>query len=211
MFPILGGTRHGLGGSFQWNTHRFSVLRSSVVSATQGVAMAPTNAGNDLAHTSSQRPAVGRTPWDAIIEVSKTLGNLVPILIVAAGIVFAFFKFQDLSQARDRAVREATEKAREALQKTYDQMVDLSGKQIHNVQALLGLHDEVSKSVKKFQADANQEMEKATQAQREADQAKQEAERAQKEVFKAEKELESKSKALSTAQQNIDRLQTLLI
>jgi flagellar biogenesis protein FliO len=53
----------------------------------------------------------GRTVWDAVVEIAKTLGTLVPIILIVGGGIFAFYKFQELSQAAQKDVQSARNEA----------------------------------------------------------------------------------------------------
>jgi hypothetical protein len=148
----------------------------------------------------------GRTVWDAVVEIAKTLGTMVPLILIAGGVIFAFYKFQELSQAAQKDVQSARneasrqfqaelEAANKALRETYSQMGHLSKQQIENVQSSLGLHNDVLKNTEvqrgnlmKYQEEAKKEMDNAEKARKEVQIAQENAaaQRKQAEDTKAE-------------------------
>ena len=128
----------------------------------------------------------GRTQWDIISEITKNLPFLLPTLFIIFGVIFGYYKFQQLSLERERAVREATlqanqqnqgqiESAQNALRDTYDQMVKRSGEQIKNARSLLQLQEDMRMNTERIREEADKEMRRAAQARQEAEAAKQEA------------------------------------
>lgn len=151
----------------------------------------------------------GRTPWDAAIEISKTLGTLVPVLLIAAGAVFTIYKFQELSRAAQNKMDEARiqasqqfktelESANKVVRETYTQMGQLSKQQIENVQLLLGLHSDVVKNTEiqrgnlsKYQEEAKKGMKRADMSKNEADTARSVAEADRSKAEESKKDLEN--------------------
>jgi predicted nucleic acid-binding Zn-ribbon protein len=163
----------------------------------------------------TQQPAVvGRTPWDAAVEVASLLGKLTPWIIVAAGVLWAFYKFQEQSnqfqQSLSKAQRETQEQfmadlqaARDALVKTYADIGDLSNQQLDNVRDLLKLNEDVTarleeqrnsldqlqQEVEHQQALAVEQVRLAEDAQRAADEAQELKQRTDAERSRLEAEL----------------------
>lgn len=123
------------------------------------------------------KKTVGRTPWDAAVEVGRLLGILTPILIVFAGAVYGFYKYLQLYENSQKALnaartemrlayKEELQAANQALRDTTKHMSDLSSKQLIDIDSQLQLRkkmdDEIEKQRNKLY-DAQKQAEKEIQ------------------------------------------------
>jgi hypothetical protein len=123
---------------------------------------------------------VGRTQWDALVDIVKILGNGAPyfLIIVVAG--FGFYKFQE---AQRTAQAEATKNyeqqlsaANKALIETYQSLGTISGTQIKNLSDMLELHGKATTRTQELQQAQEQLRKQAEQQTATLDQARREAE-----------------------------------
>jgi len=104
---------------------------------------------------------VGRTQWDALVDIFKALGSIAPYLAFIGLVLFFFYKFSQLSQQSASDLRKAQEDAtkhyetqiataNKVLVETYDQIGKMSASQIKNLNDMLDIHAKTTKSTPDF-------------------------------------------------------------
>jgi hypothetical protein len=76
--------------SLGWRPRLLPPTPASTVE-TQAVAAAATGAPSIT---------IGRTQWDALVDVAKLLGSATPYIAIFGLVVFGFLKFQELNQTQ---------------------------------------------------------------------------------------------------------------
>lgn len=170
----------------------------------------------------AQPVTVGRTQWDAAVDIVRLLGNGAPYLIIVGIGIYGFIKFQDLNQQRDRDLQAAREKAAQGLQAqldqahksligTYESMGEISQKQLQNLKATLEVQDTTTARAKIMQAELENLNRQASDHRRESETAKHETQSA----MIARKEAEEQRQVLQRTMDGLkiegDKLQTDLL
>lgn len=168
------------------------------------------------------RQVLASTPWEFASQALRVFGGLAPYVMIAAGLAFAYYKFQELSlqyqqsltesqQAAEEQFREDLQDARDALVNTYKATGELSRQQIDNVSALLKQQDDVADrlSSKQTTLDALEDQVRgneklAAQAQRDVEDAEALKRRVEGELFALTKEVTDNQARLAQFQDELN-------
>jgi hypothetical protein len=91
---------------------------------------------NSAPELKSDNPSsgVGRTQWDALVDVVRLLGNGAPYFVILVGVAFSYYKFQELSQQNSNDLRRAQSEAT----KNYEQQLSSANKALIDTYAAMG-------------------------------------------------------------------------
>jgi hypothetical protein len=100
------------------------------------------------AQSATPHPAVGRTSWDAAVEISAIFGRALPLILVAVAIAFGAYKYFELAQKASETERNARAEAakeyqsllstaNQRLTETYTALGGITRTQIDNIGSLL--------------------------------------------------------------------------
>lgn len=156
---------------------------------------------SDNQTSSGPSSPVGRTQWDALVDIVRLLGNGAPYVILVGLGIFGVWKFQELNQQKDKDLDEARQKAtqsyreqlseaNERLIKTYESMGSISETQIKNLSQTLSIQQVATERAKALQNDLEKLTSEANQHRSDSEAAKLAAETARAERERLKKELE---------------------
>src|SRR5216684_2402382 len=145
--------------------------------------LAPDEDDDPPDHRRRARPGVtvGRTQWDALVDIFKALGGIAPYLAFIGLGLFTFYKFSQLSQqsasdlhkAQEDATRHYEDQistANKILVETYNQIGKMSTAQIKNLNDMLDLHAKTTKGTQDLQQRVDDLRTKAAEQQNLVDQ-----------------------------------------
>src|SRR5882672_8261550 len=152
---------------------------------------------------------VGRTQWDAFVEIFAILGRGAPYFLVLAVGGFGFYKFQEAQRtAQAEATKQYEEQlnhANQALIKTYESMGSISGAQIKNLTAMLELHGTATARTQELQKSQEELRKQADELIARSDKAAREAELATAQKKQAELDVKSLGEVIARNRAELQR------
>jgi hypothetical protein len=177
---------------------------------------------------------MGRTAWDALVDMGAMLGPYTPRIIIVAGALYGVYQFIGLKSTMDAKVDDAKREAQKdvasaqaAVKDTYKQISAMHSEQLQNLKSMLEVNqgqrmefenmqkeaNKAKQSTEQAKEDTKRAQEAAAQARTNADEAKREIDEAQRIRIQLDTELqriEEKLEKSRETQFELNRKETVL-